>query len=69
MEISSAGSGIAQTIALWDTKPFVKPTPITLQYDTRALALTPANLLAGTGTDIDDDWVVVKGDTTARLTP
>jgi len=62
VEISSANTAVAHTIALWDTKPFVKPTSTAMQYETRAAANMVGTRL-GSGGDIDDDWVVVTGDT------
>ena len=67
VEISSIGTSPAHTIALWDDKPFTKPAGTTATYDNKAAA----NMLSarlGTGDSIDDDWVVVRGDT-SMLSP
>ncbi|MET0387322.1 MAG: hypothetical protein ABW321_15245 [Polyangiales bacterium] len=64
VEISSAGTSVAHTFAIWGSSPFVKPAAITAQYDTKTLALgTKLN-----GARIDDGWVVARG-TTAMLNP
>jgi hypothetical protein len=72
VEISSANTAVAHTIALWNEKqPFQAQAAMTREYDTRGIALMPANFLGDSVTrDIDDDWVVSRGTMgNAQLTP
>ncbi|MEY4580727.1 MAG: hypothetical protein RL701_5430, partial [Pseudomonadota bacterium] len=58
--ISTGGTEVPQTLALWDSKPFTPPSTVTLAYDTKSAALAAP---LGSGGDLDDDWVVARGDT------
>ncbi|MEY4579493.1 MAG: hypothetical protein RL701_4196, partial [Pseudomonadota bacterium] len=39
VEISTGGTEVPQTLALWDSKPFTPPSTVTLAYDTKSAAL------------------------------